>query len=97
MSDGTGEQTLLFIHPARLLRTLLSPVRTAARLHTLNLPSADETNVNSRYARAAQGLNCWPRGRRIDLSVNLRYVANRIPCDAVFENLPCVSDLHKWS
>lgn len=44
------------VYPPRLLHTLLSP-QTAARLHTLNLPSPDKTNVNSHYARPARGLN----------------------------------------
>lgn len=93
MYDGTAAQTLLFIHPASY--TLLSPVRTAARLHTLNLPSPDKTNVNSHYARPARGLNRWPRGRRFYSHVNLRYVANITPRDGVFKNLPlsaiCIS------
>lgn len=83
------------VYPPRLLHTLLSPVRTAARLHTLNLPSPDKTNVNSHYARPARGLNRWPRGRRFYSNVNLRYVANIIPRDGVFKNLPvsaiCIS------
>lgn len=97
MCGGTAEQTRLFIHPASY--TLYYHQCGPQHAYT---PSISRPQIKLMYTVITQGLHGdrsdGPRGRRINLSVNLRDVDNMtLPHGVFFSNSAFARGLHTAS